>query len=970
MITHAAIVALLCPTGANAQPAGQTFYISFDAGSANADFAAGDGASKLIEPLGDRAVDGIRGSGILQRPGDRLTYAMPGNMDSSEGTFSVWVKPLNWDGHSGKFRHLLVGDGGPEYRMLAYLYPIGDEAVINYLQLDSKTPQEVTYRPGAPVDMLVEGEWLHLVTTWGPREMAMFANGVRVAEGLVSAPLPKLDAGTFTVCAIEYWKHEKWSDPNEQTICDEVRIFGRQLADDEVLDLYAMDAPGGVPGLEPKLVVALQPDYFAKTIHVTARPAHLDDAWRRRFDDGAEIGVTLRAPNGDEVASATVTRDENTTAMNVPQWLDGEYVAEARAEGDGATLTASSSIVKPPTPWLPRNTEWRADHVSDPWTPLERDGDTIRCWGREVTLDGGLPSQITSQGQALLAAPITVRSAAAATWSDPTVVDDEEHRVEVSGDGQLGEFTLSYNALMEFDGLVRCDITMAPPTGGADLDSLTIEIPVRTDVAKRYRNPTCQDWDGEPLDEAEFIPYAWLGDEERGLAWFMESDENWVPVDGQRAMTIRREGDTTVARLHIIVEPTRVEQELTYTIGFDATPVRQLPSDMYKHRLASGPYMKGVNQIVYGWRHQISYLNGRLIAHDPDDQRAFVDKWREKGIETRSYSCTQCTSNLSPEYLFFGREWDLPGGPTFSGYKRVPDEAPYSMVPVCPRSSFADFLVWCVREHLENDWGGGIYTDIDGAFACGNLSHGCGYEDAFGRTGRTRALYAHRSLSRRIYEACHEFGTLYYAHDHSKWHAPFNAFNDGWCPGEQYSHAAVEDPAFYMDGIPDRVWRTEFYSPATGVMSFLLPELGRLAATDALEDRGPSECCIAAAMTYGAPLWAGSINKEVVEEVWAAQIAFGLEDAKFVPYWKQTEFATDAPEVRVSQWTKPGARLISVANFGDEDQPVTLTCKSVGVAYEPAWLAADLESEDGVASLTVPAKRGVLIVATGLPTEE
>ncbi|HJN17041.1 MAG TPA: hypothetical protein QGH10_16160, partial [Armatimonadota bacterium] len=81
-------------------------------------------------------------------------------------------------------------------------------------------------------------------------------------------------------------------------------------------------------------------------------------------------------------------------------------------------------------------------------------------------------------------------------------------------------------------------------------------------------------------------------------------------------------------------------------------------------------------------------------------------------------------------------------------------------------------------------------------------------------------------------------------------------------------------------------------------------------------------------------------------------------------------FATDAPEVRVSQWTKPGARLISVANFGDEDQPVTPTCKSVGVAYEPAWLAADLESEDGVASLTVPAKRGVLIVATGLPTEE
>jgi len=53
------------------------------------------------------------------------------------------------------------------------------------------------------------------------------------------------------------------------------------------------------------------------------------------------------------------------------------------------------------------------------------------------------------------------------------------------------------------------------------------------------------------------------------------------------------------------------------------------------------------------------------------------------------------------------------------------------MVPVCPRSSFADFLVWCAKENIRNDWSGGIYTDIDGAIPCDNAAHGCGFTNLF-----------------------------------------------------------------------------------------------------------------------------------------------------------------------------------------------------------------------------------------------
>jgi hypothetical protein len=76
-----------------------------------------------------------------------------------------------------------------------------------------------------------------------------------VGEGIVGAPLPKVRRGTFTVCPVEFWKAAPWSDPNEQTVCDEVRVFDRVLADDEILDLYAEDVPGGVHGLNPALIV-------------------------------------------------------------------------------------------------------------------------------------------------------------------------------------------------------------------------------------------------------------------------------------------------------------------------------------------------------------------------------------------------------------------------------------------------------------------------------------------------------------------------------------------------------------------------------------------------------------------------------------------------------------------------------------------------------------------------------------------
>ena len=948
-----------------AEPPGLLFRLSFDRQTVTADFAAGQRRPQSQTAVKDfRFTEGVRGKGLVLQPGQQYAYALADNLDTSQGTFSCWVKPLNWEGRSKKFRHTLVVTAGPQYTMLVYLYPIGDEAVFNYIHVGAETPAEAMLRAGAPVDLLRKGQWTHLATTWDARSLRLYANGRRVGEGLVASPLPKREAGTIYICPIDFWKNKEWGDPAEQTVCDEVRIFGRALADDEILDLYAVDAPAGAARPTPALVLEMTPDYDTKAIALDVRPAHLDADWRARVASGATLSLKVRDPRGAGQFSYSGPIGQGRFTAKLPGWSDGDYLAEGELTAGETSLRGRATLTKPSTLWLPPQKDWRATRVPSPWTPLVRRDSAIHYWNGEVTLNGPFPEQITARGKPLLAGPIRLASGDPTVWETSRVNEEEPHRITMSGTGKLGRFTATYTTLMEFDGLLRADLTLTPPSAGAELSSLVLEIPLRAEAATYYRNPTCRPWDGSSLDELGFLPYAWLGSEERGLSWFMESAANWRRAKGEPTMTLRREGEAVVVRLKIISQAVRVEKPLSYTIGFEPTPVRPLSLRLYEWRFGSGAPIGGSNLFVYGWGQQISYLNGRLIAHDPAQQRRLIDGWRAKGQEVLSYTCTQCTANISPEYAFFARQWNQPYGDTFSGYKRVPDGAPYSMVPVCPASSFADFLAWCVRRNVRNDWGGGIYTDIDGAIPCDNAAHGCGYTDAFGQTGRSCPLYAHRGLSRRIYEACHDAGKVYFSHQHSRWYSLFNAFNDGWCPGEQFSSAVVGKPSFYMDEIPDRVWRTEFHSPTTGVATFLLPQMGRFTSEQTPRDRGPSESCLAAALAYGVPMWIGGINPRVVEEVWDVQRAFGMSGAEFVPFWKQDVVACSDPQLRVSLWKKRDSMLLLVANFTDRDRraELRLSTKGAAVQFRPAWKAESLEATSDGARLTIPAKRGALVL--------
>ena len=163
-----------------------------------------------------------------------------------------------------------------------------------------------------------------------------------------------------------------------------------------------------------------------------------------------------------------------------------------------------------------------------------------------------------------MAGPITLRAARAAAlpWREAwtKVSKNAPSAVDLAGGAVTTGARLSGTARVEFDGMLRVDLELSPE-GGAAPDMLVLEVPLRAEHA-RYLYHFPGQWGSVENSGAlpaegwhhAFKPFVWLGDEERGFSWFCESEENWSPADPERAITIDREGDRVVLRLHLVEE--------------------------------------------------------------------------------------------------------------------------------------------------------------------------------------------------------------------------------------------------------------------------------------------------------------------------------------------------------------------------------------------------------------------------------
>ena len=295
------------------------------------------------------------------------------------------------------------------------------------------------------------------------------------------------------------------------------------------------------------------------------------------------------------------------------------------------------------------------DMVPAPWTPLVVDGNAVKPWGRTYLFDHSLlPTDVVACDVSVLAAPIAIQGRAGgkllAINGEPNqIILNTPAAVSLTGRATADGLTISGKTTVEYDGMIRVEVVVAAANKEpVTVDELRLEIPVRPEHA-RYLYHFPGQW-GSVANSGylpaagwatAFKPFVWLGDEDRGLAWFCESDENWSPADANRALTITREKDRVAFCCHLIERPTVLTGPLKYTFGFQATPVKNPEKTVWDYRIThSGSY--GLErQPALGPNAPVAYgAEGNVRAEEGTFEcwyRPAFDTERELPVEKRQH---------------------------------------------------------------------------------------------------------------------------------------------------------------------------------------------------------------------------------------------------------------------------------------------------------------------------------------------
>lgn len=261
------------------------------------------------------------------------------------------------------------------------------------------------------------------------------------------------------------------------------------------------------------------------------------------------------------------------------------------------------------------NNHGNAERVLKPFEPIRVDGDKVSVTRRVYALDGlGLPRQIDANGGPVLTAPARIvvkvggQEHVVPTAGTVTYTDQKDWRTEFSGGpADVAGVAFSAKGWMEQDGLVNLDVTYAPTQGAVAIEDLRVEWPVDGrdgswmqcigGVGGNYAPRTIdrvpdgkgQVWStlgdigkaGSRMLVGNWQNNLWIGNDRRGLCWFGDSDEGWLPNDATPAHSLFRDGDAVVIRNHIIHLPEgtpafTLDGPRTVNLQYNATPFRHL----------------------------------------------------------------------------------------------------------------------------------------------------------------------------------------------------------------------------------------------------------------------------------------------------------------------------------------------------------------------------------------------------------
>ncbi|MBM3236752.1 hypothetical protein FJZ31_10705 [Candidatus Poribacteria bacterium] len=626
----------------------------------------------------------------------------------------------------------------------------------------------------------------------------------------------------------------------------------------------------------------------------------------------------------------------------------------------------------------------------------------VSVWGRTYQFaNAPLPTSITTAcslpvdgegrggGEEILASPIRlvgVVDGKMIVWERGGAFLFRCNKAQATVSGWQANEALIVNTTsqIEFDGMMRVDLVVMPQRGASPkLSGLWLEVPLRVEQATLFHY-----WPGH-WGSAEnsgvvpesgltlpFKPFVWLGWEEGGLSWFAESERGWQPKDVSRYIEVVRQDKEMVLRLRILdTQPLRLP--LTFTFGFQATPVKPIPKEFHEWRICHGASYGienheeeakavldrvadlGVKTLVFHehWTPIQNYWETTQEAK----LKNLVSECHKRGIKLLLYFGYEL-STLAPEW---GKLADKvlvknPQGGLAGGYHRQPEQRDYI---VCYNSEWQDRLVNGIAQALEHYGFDGVY--LDGTiepWGCANELHGCGYRDASGSLKVSYPIFAVRNLMRRLYTLIHPKGGLVNAHQSTCCVTPTLAFCHSYWDGEQFGGGELAGAP--LQKLPLAAFQAEFMGKNFGVpCEFLVYEK---------PPEWTYEHALAFSLLHDVRVRPGGFGKqlELMSNIWKAMTDFGVSEAEWHPYWRNQQFVKAQPEsVKVSFYLNGNQMLLVVSNLSAKQEVEGRVSLNRGAFVPPlaftsardAVTGENLTLEENTLRLTLPPMRARLV---------
>ena len=970
---------------------GVLFYAGFD-GTRDAQ-AKGDGKAKLIAGGGKLTADGfdsIRGSALESGDGaGYLEFSAESNVFPDEGTIEMWIKPENWTSDDKRQHVFFRADGQGKLRF----YKRAD--TVNSFMVKGPDVKDPNHFDDKYKGMVQTGyacqqkkdKWRQYFLIWKKGKLLAYYRGGTRFNGVhrsqhyeVETPSP----GKLERILIGDFGGGQTRDA--RSFIDEVYIYNRALTLEEAAwaNIHAtnrekgMDIPSNFA--QPLIKVVPDPENKALVVEVDSGDRTGNFAGKARLEPAAGTAPAPIEVIKGRYGQARIPYEE------LPQG-DYKVIAEVTTKDGKPIGTVTRDFVVPGPPvWLTEKVGV-SDTPPPPWTPIEVEGSRLRVWGREYDLGAfGLPQEIVTHDQSILAGPISlrcVRKGKKVDWNvtEEDVVEQTEAAVTLEGTSTSTLGTMAWRVKAEYDGFLLYDLELTPAPG-ATCDLMELRVPIRKEFAVlHYKHTNDRGFISEEPGvfwKAGFGRYWWIGTDDFGLCGATEhAGANIDRADDAFSIVRKSNGNVDVV-YRFVGKPMELKEPWKLRWILQATPTKPLPKDWRVWRDVSRhgkPSSRRGNLVVASpWPHEAKFSHFSFpVLKNPDWYRNYVNNWHEKGALVLPYSQLITMSPGMPECAFYWREWHNPSG-TLQDAGSWPRYVSAKFVP-----SYIDFMAWKHRE-LAREYGhDGLYVDFAGVYG-GFFApeHGAGYVRDGKEYPAMFPICAVREMWKRVYTMFKERNpdSVIVGHDSSAVHAPVLSFCDVWLNGEHNWRGPLRDN--YLEALPLDALRAAFRAQAHGGIPWWLPQWHGALLDDkdvasrfgadyvTVSMRGkPRQVTVEKShhlLGIGLLLDIGfwpicGMNGEATFQVYAVQDDFGIADAEFFGYWDNADLIggqTDA--VKASAYRKPeGGALVVIYNT--TRKPVDAKLR---VAWDKLKGAGPLKVADVYTGQTIPTKGDAL----------